>query len=243
MPRIRTRLLQNTFFLIMAEWINVKEANKNLSELTKQLTGKPLALAISRGINRTLMKGRTEARRAVKSEYNIPQKHLEGINYEKSSPITLTGFVKASAKPIPMHAFAPKFETQKRAIRITKRGQQKVKERKRKVSNPAKGVSIEVHRGQREVVPYAFMIPGGKPYVFARGRYPGHGSYGFIKRTKRERSTGSDIKVSPLLSVTVNGAVNNPTAMGNIKQVITREYPKELEHELKARIAKLPKLR
>lgn len=220
----------------MSEWINVKEANKKLGELSKQLTGKQLALSVSRGINRTLMKGRTEARKAVKDEYNIPQKNLSGINYQKSIPNTLTGSIYASATPLPMNAFAPKFETQSRSITTTKKGAQKVKDRKRKVSNPGKGVSIEVHRGSRVVIPFAFMIPGGKPHVFARGNYRGGGSYGFVQRNKRVSNSGNDVPVAPLLSVTVHAAVINPKSIGKIQRVLVREYPKELEHELRVRI-------
>lgn len=229
---------QRTSFklLFMSEWINVKEANNNLGELSKQLTGKQLALSISRGINRTLMKGRTEARKAVKDEYNIPQKNLSGINLTKSIPNTLTGNIYASAKPIPMNAFAPKFETQSRSIRTSKRGEQKVKERKRKVSNPGKGVSVEVHKGSRLVIPFAFMIPGAKPHVFARGVYGTGGNYGFQKRTKRINNDGNDIPVTPMLSVTVHAAVINPKSISSISKVLVREYPKELEHELRARI-------
>ena len=220
----------------MPEWINVKEVNKKIDELTKQLTGKQLALGVSRSINRTLMKGRTEARKVVKAEYNIPQKNLSGINYSKSIAATLTGKIYASARPIPMNSFAPKFETQKRSITTTKRGAQKVKDRKKKVSNPGKGVSIEVHKGSRVVVPFAFMIPGAKPHVFARGAYNAGGSFGFQQRNKRVNSSGNDTPVKPLISVTVHGAVINPSSISKIKMVLVREYPKEIEHELNARI-------
>ncbi len=76
-----------------------------------------VTIATSRAINRTLMQGRTVARSEVKRLYNIPQRYLDGINFQRSVPYggrknasrTLTGTIYASAKPIPMDAFAPKF--------------------------------------------------------------------------------------------------------------------------------------
>ena len=220
----------------MENWINVTEANNKFKELSDKLTGRQLALSISRGINRTLMKGRTTARRAVKDEYNIPQKNLNGIDIGKSNPTTLTGNIHASAKPLPMDAFAPRFETSQRSVRVTKKGEQRIKDRKRKVSNPTSGVSIEVHRGSRVVIPFAFMIPGGKARVFARGEYRNGTAYGFQQRFKRITNEGNDVPIKPLISVTVHGAVLNPKAIAKIKQRLIDEYPKEIEHELKHRI-------
>lgn len=218
------------------EFISTKEANEGFKDLQNQLSGRQLDLAISGAINHTLLKGRTEARKAVKAEYNIPQKNLSGINYNKSTPITLTGSIYASARPLPMNVFSPKFQSAQRSIRVTKRGQQKVKEYKRKVSNPSLGVSIEVHKGSRVTVPYAFMIPGAQPHVFARGDYKGGGSYGLVLRHKRTESSGSDTPIAPLLSVTVHAAVINPVTIAKIKAILIREYPIEFEHELTVRV-------
>lgn len=224
----------------MSNWIEVKGAIKDVKELTRQLTGKQLATGISRGINKTLMKGRTEARKAVKAEYNIPQSQLSGINYNKSSLKTLTGSIYATTKPIQMDAFGAKFETPQRSIRNTRRGEQRVRDFKRKKKNTSGGVSIEVHKGKRVVVPFAFMIVGAKPRVFARGAYAS-GVSNFVQRHKREQASGSDIPIKPLVSVTVHQAVINPASIKQISNRLNDEFPKDLVHELKFLISKLPK--
>jgi hypothetical protein len=223
----------------MNNWIDIREANKKFKELQSQLTDKQLALSVSRAINRTLMKGRTEARKAVKEAYNIPQRNLSGINYAKATSATLNGNVYAGSRPIPLNAFAPKFETQSRSITTTKRGEQKIKDRKKKVSNPGKGVSVEIIKGKRAVVPFAFMIAGGKPHVFARGEYKSGGSFGFVRRHKRVNKEGSDIPVKPLISVSVHGAATSPNAVNKVITRMVNEYPKEFEHELIQRVSKL----
>jgi hypothetical protein len=224
----------------MGNWVNVGPAIKNLKELTKQLSKKQIAIVVSRGINRTLLKGRTTARAAVKDEYNIPQKNLNGINIERSTTRTLTGSIYASTKPIPMDAFSPVFELPTKKITVSRKGVQKVKDRKRKRTNPGQGVSIEVHKGSRMVVPYAFMLEGQKPRVFARGQYR-RSDFGFERRHVREENSSGNDSVKPLISTTVHAAVINPIAIGKIKADIQEHFPEELMHQIKFLVSKLPK--
>lgn len=224
----------------MNNWIKVEQAIKDVESLSRELTGLKLAIGISRGINKTLMQGRTEARKAVKDEYNIPQNQLAGINYKASLPNTLTGYIYAGTKPIPMDAFSPRFETPTKSIRNTKKGAQRIKERSRRKNNAGKGVTIEIHKGSLLTVPFAFMIPGAKPRVFARGNYS-VGVSQFIRRNKREKKGGTDTHINPLMSVTIYQTVINPNTLTKIKGNLISNFPKNLEHELKFLIQQLPK--
>lgn len=214
----------------------IKDFERKFDNLGKEQINK----AAARAINRTLLKGRTEARKAVKAEYNIPQKNLDGIRNKNAFPSFLEGYITASAKPIPMDAFSPKFETGGGSITVTRKGVQKTRDYKRSKKNPGKGVSIEVKKGQRQIVPYAFMIKGAKPRVFARGQYKGGGSsFGFIQRHKRQNSSGSDTPIKPLISVTVHGAVINNRVRENIKKVIDDNFERNMEHEIKYLISRM----
>lgn len=220
--------------------INVDNAIRDFRKQFDHLSKAQVDKAAARAINRTLLKGRTEARKAVKAEYNIPQKNLNGIKNKNAYPSFLEGYITASAKPIPMDAFAPKFETSTGSITISRKGIQKARDYKRAKKNPGKGVSIEVKKGARQVIPYAFMIRGAKPRVFARGRYKfGGGSFGFIQRNKRENKSGNDIPVKPLISVTVHGAVINDRVRGNIRNIINQNFSRDMEHEIKYLIGRL----
>jgi hypothetical protein len=214
----------------------IDDFRRQFSHLSKEQIDK----AAARAINRTLLKGRTEARKAVKVEYNIPQKNLDGIQNKKAFPSFLEGYITASAKPIPMDAFAPKFETGSGSITITRKGVQKTKDYKRAKKNPNKGVSIEVKKGQRQTVPYAFMIRGAKPRVFARGQYKGGGSsFGFIQRHKRQNNKGNDTPIKPLISITVHGAVINDKVKEKISGIVNADFRDNVEHEIKYLISRI----
>lgn len=219
--------------------IYVDDAIKQLKADFKHLDGPQTAKAICNAINRTLLKGRTVARSEVKNIYNIPQKNLQGIAKKDARLSLLIGHITASTSPIPMDAFSPKFEAGTTRISISRKGAQKVKQLKKAKKSPTAGVSIEVLRGNRQTIAYAFMIPGAKPRVFARGAYRGSGSWGFLQRNKRVSKSGSDTPIKPLVSVTVHAAVINEKSLGNISKEVEAYYPQRLLQELKYQTDKM----
>lgn len=209
-----------------------------IRQLTKEFAGltKPqVAKATSQAINQTLLLGRTEARRAVKKVYNIPQRYMSRINYKTATSKIQQGWIYASSKPIPMDAFNPKYTSSSSGkitkTVITKRGVLRSKQVSRASSQ---GLSIEVKKGDTVVIPYAFLLPNAKPRVFARGEYKvGNGSYGFIQRHTREENASGHDSVKPLISITVFGAVVNPVVKGNIKHKLLRGFPDNMIKALK----------
>lgn len=217
--------------------VRVDGAIKDLRRGFEFLSQSQVARASSQAINQTLLLGRTEARKAVKRVYNIPQRYLSGINIRKANINFLQGSVYASSKPIPMDAFAPKFEFIPASgtsgiLSVSRRGvlkQLAVSRTKGQV-----GVSIEVKKGDRQIIPYAFLIPGAKPRVFARGAYKaGNGEYGFLQRhTRLENDNGHD-SVKPLISVTIFGAVVNPLVKRSIERKLIQGFPANMIKALK----------
>lgn len=205
-----------------------RELLKNFSGLSKQQIAKATSIAL----NKTLLKGRTVARTAVKKVYNIPQKNLSGISIRRSNPNFLQGAILASSKPIPMDAFSPRFQLvtggKVSGIQsITRRGITKVQSIKRKSLQG--GVSIEVKRGDRVIVPYAFLLPNSQPRVFARGEYKaGDGNYGFLQRHTRLPNDSGNDSVKPLVSVTIFGAVINPKVKGEIATQMRQDYTRNM---------------
>lgn len=220
--------------------VNVNAATKELASSFKALDRNQVSKATSIAINKTLLKGRTVARTAVKKVYNIPQKNLSGVDIRRSRPNYLKGSIVASTRPIPMDAFSPRFEFISSAgagiLSISRRGV--LKSRAVAKAKNAKGVSIEVQRGKRIVVPYAFLLPGAKARVFARGQYKGgNGSYGFIQRhTRLENDAGND-SVKPLVSVTIFGAVINPVVKQDIANQVKKDYVGNLYTALKHQVS------
>lgn len=216
--------------------VSVEQAYKDARKLHSQLSQQQLNTAMSRSLNETILQARTEARKMVKTIYNIPQKNLGGINVNKASGKTLTAWLYASAIPIPMDAFSPVFKFGNSSITVSRKGQQKVKSLKKKVIGA--GVSIEVLKGQKETVPFAFMIAGAKPRVFARGEYRSGTSYGFVRRNKRANAKGSDTPIKPLLSVTVHAAVVNETSIKSIEQKADAVFASILDRNINFLLSK-----
>jgi hypothetical protein len=211
---------------------NANQASREIRRLSSQLSKSKVDKATAEAINKTLLLGRTEARKAVKAVYNIPQKNLKGVDIKRATRSNLSGHIFASTKPIPMNAFSPRFDFVSAsgvttALSVTRRGQSKAKVLKSKRRNA--GVSVEIKRGERTVVPYAFLLPNSKPSVFARGEYKGsHGRYNFVRRHHRqEYSTGND-SVTPLISVTIFGAVVNPTVKQRLERVVRDNYERNM---------------
>lgn len=221
--------------------VNVYDATQSLSSIYKELNKRQISRATVIAINKTLLKGRTVARTAVKRVYNIPQKNLSGVGIIKAKSTFLQGAITALTKPIPMDAFSPRFEfvssdNRSTTLSVSRRGI--LQDRANKRARNKTGVSIEVKKGERVTVPYAFLIPNAKPRVFARGEYKsGNGSYGFVQRhTRQENDAGND-SVKPLTSVTIFGAVINPLVKKSIAKVVTVDYSKNMIAALKYQVS------
>jgi hypothetical protein len=159
-------------------FVSIKPELKDLQELAKQLSDKQLNAVLIRGINKTLMLGRTEARSNVKSQYNIPQKNISSVDISRASGIKPHGSIFAPVAKVSMNTFSPKYETTSFSVSIGKRGDRKKRDFKRNKKSPAMGVSIEVIKGKRTVVPFAFMAKNKDlKKVFARGNYNSSGHF------------------------------------------------------------------
>lgn len=197
-------------------WIQTDDARRTLERLKGELSARELASAQSMAINKTLQLSRTKARAAVKQVYNISQNRLKGVNYMPAYPSAsvIKGTLYAGRKPIPLDAFSPKQVTSGGSIKITKRGKQVVKQFKRLKTNPVVGVQIEIKKGEKEVLPYAFMIAGGAVRVFARGEYKTGTQHGFTLRHQRVSNDGNDLPIKPLITVSEFAQVINEHVVG-----------------------------
>jgi hypothetical protein len=208
--------------------IDVRQAVNDLRKGFQGLSKERIDKATVDALNKTARLGRTVARTAVKKVYNIPQRYMNRVNYIPARGKRLTAFIYASSKPIPMDAFKPKFQYISASgsashITVTRRGVQNIKTIKR--TKQQSGVSIEVKKGERTIVPYAFLIPGAKARVFARGDYKsGNGNYGFLQRhTRKENDSGND-SITPLASVTIFAAVINPLVKKQIARKVEAAF-------------------
>lgn len=219
--------------------INISADTAALTRMFSSLSRSEVARATSDAINRSLHRGRTEGRKAVKSAYNKPSRYLNYVDFSRSRVNTLSGYIYGRTSHLPMDVFNPKFQAVSMGVvrgttTITRRGAAKTSISRNKKRSP--GVSIEVVKGRRSLVPYAFMLPSSKPRVFARGDYRSGGSYAFIQRHKREENDKGNDRVTNLLSVTVYGALINKKVLPVIEEKVKTAYPESLHNALLRRI-------
>lgn len=225
----------------MPVFANVHEVTRYIETSFEKLSVKEVDKATARAINRSILKGRTIARGAVKKVYNIPQNRLDGIKVARTATFnSLWGALGATAKPLPMDTFLKSFSFSSGSnTRFSKKGIGKTKLLKGSSKQYKQGVTIEVQRGKTEVIPWAFMLAGAKQRIFARGAYKAGGSWGFMRRhTRLANSSGND-SVKPLISVTIHAAVINPTASHLLYVEVVPFYSSRLITELEFQITKM----
>jgi hypothetical protein len=218
----------------MGKYISVDatQALKDVKTFGAHLSEEQLNLALARAINKTLLKVRTQARNEVKNVFAVPQKYLSDfIDIEKSTRKNLVGTIRAKSKPLPLNAFNPSFRSQTKSLRITKKGKQVVRTFNRARKKQGNGTTVEIYKGVKEIVPFAFMLEG-KGKVFARGKYKSGNSYGFQQRHSRVNDTGNDTPINSLISVSVYGTIVNPVVMGKLNAMVPGELLKAGKHEI-----------
>jgi len=224
--------------------IQVNQAVNDIRRLSRNLTPRELRAASSRAINHSLQKSQTQAKRELTKVFNISAGHFAaGIKVQRSTGSKLEGSLDGSRASFPIHIFSPKFETSKSVIQNTKpkrvpgskkgyKSVQKVTERKKPKSNPNKGVTFEIFKGEQRTLPFAFMIPGKYP-VFARGTYNSSGGNQFIKRTKREVPyPKSDTPIAKLITVSPYTAVVNDKILPPLADKTGIDYQQRIVHEI-----------
>jgi hypothetical protein len=216
-----------------------------LYKLKKELSEKQLGRATAAAINRSLSHAVSTLKREIRHQYKAPTSTLNTFPLFKANSNKLEGFVKAKTHPLSLSHFDPRYEygsggsTFAIRVRTTKDGLTKTI-RKKQRGQPKKGVSIEIKKGQRITIPYAFMTGNDiqKP-VFARGAYKQGGSYGLVRRNKRVNKKGMDLPIAKLLTVSVYGMAVNKSVSRNTQVDLSNYLMKRLEHEMRVRVNKI----
>lgn len=223
--------------------LDTREATRKLTDLTRGLSISEFRIAQSRAINHTLGKGRTMASRAIRSQYKMPvvyaNKALKIVRSQTNRPI---GYIKASSGMTPIHQFGARMFTDmgrtitlKKGVQVsTIRARQSLRIKERAKVNR---VEVEVKKGSRQVINSAFFLrTGGGTVIAARGEYKKPTQFNF--RTRRVSSTGSDLPIDVLQSVSPYKATINDKAQAEIYRELGPAYLSRLSHEIKYVISK-----
>lgn len=220
--------------------INVDEAIARITKNFALLSKKEIAAGISAAINRSLTTGRAEGERQVRGNYNIKKDVLsEAFKIKKATSSLQIGEIKASTQAISLSHFSPSFSfTRNSKTSYNKKGVGVTRLLKKQSQEYNKGVTVEIIKGNRVSIPYAFMIAGKKP-VFARGAYEKGGKYGFIQRNKRVNKTGQDSPITSLVNISAYSSIVNDRVMPAVNVKIDAAFTKRLEAEFNYRLSRM----
>lgn len=190
----------------MEAHINAKQAIRDLRQQYGQLSKPETNRAIALAFNRTIMRSRTVLARAIRERYPASAMKQggysggKGLIIEKASRRRLYSVLRVSSKRVPLIYFKSK--------------------------EVAGGVQVEVQKGERHVLPFAFIAKGNlrRKQVLARGRYTGRG--GFRVRRKRIDNRPHDLPITKLVGVRVNKP--HPSDLLKARDKATSELPKQL---------------
>lgn len=187
--------------------VDVRDAVNKLNHELGYVSQDKKKLAIARAINHTIAKGKTEISRRIRDIYAIDAKTVgQALTQIKADRLTLTGKAVMKGKPLPLHKF--------------------------RARQTAKGVSLEIKKGKRKLIPGVFLagMKSGHKGVMFRGHYSG----GKMNRRKQRVSkTGNDLPITQMVGVSLPSAMSNKIIIHALNRSMSEMFPKRFEHEIK----------
>lgn len=157
-----------------------KSIQKAIADIKKQygeLSPDKLNTAISRALNHTAAKGRTEASQNIRKSYNIAAARINNeITIRRASGRTLTAYIRAKGSPLSLNTFQAKQVGSRGTTTFDRKGVASSRLNRKSRNNAAKGVTAVIKKGQTINLPTAFIqTANGGITVFARGKYKSKG--------------------------------------------------------------------
>lgn len=211
--------------MIEIETSSIQDAIKAIRKQYSNISGPTLNQAISRALNRAAQQSRTAANKEIRKTYNISASAINNdLKTRNSNARNLTAMILASGSPISLSNFGATQTKGQDTVKFDKKGNLSRVTRKTRKRNPVSGVSFEVKKGNKEILPTAFIqTANGGSTVFARGSYKGSGEGFEFAKSRLPIAKLSTISL-PLMFA--NNEVINPTgkqAEASLNDRITHE--------------------
>lgn len=196
--------------MIEFESKSIQKAIAKIKQEYGHLSESNLNTAISRALNHTASKGKTEASQNIRKTYNIAANRVNNeITVRRASGRSLTAYIKAKGAPLSLNAFQAKQVGPRGTTSFDRRGVASSRLNRKSRNNAAKGVTAVIKKGQTVNLPTAFIqTANGGITIFARGTYKGKGE-GFEFGT--ERMPIGKITSTSIPLMFANDNVMNPT--------------------------------
>lgn len=214
--------------------LDIRDAELKFRELARELNGHEMRQATARAINHTIAKARTTASQEIRGRYNLKAADAKrSMVIRRANVNKQSGELDAATRTTPLSQFNPR-ETTSAGV-VTTRGA-KGAYRSRKVKRPKEsGVTVEIIRGRRVRIPSAFlMFNNSNGAVVARGKYSTSRVFQFRRgKGSRIRSTGNDLPIGSLVTVSVYAASINDTVQARMTPKVMTDYDQRIQHEMR----------
>lgn len=220
--------------------IQIEDKTKSLQRLADQLSDKNITVANVRAINVAIRKANTDYRRNIVKAYKL--KYSDTKKMAVAGRATYTnpeGNISGSKTPISLSRFNPTFINAGQSFTISsiknkETGKRGLQQKAKKAGKNARsgGVTFEIQKGTKKIIPFAFLVNSSKPgmsmQVWARGQYSGNK---FITGKGRKPLTA-------LKTVSPYGMMTTEESQKEIEQSASESMRKEFERQVDLLIKK-----
>ena len=156
--------------MIEIDNISIKKAIDKIKREYSHLSEENLNTAISRALNHTAAKGKTEANQNIRAKYNIGVSMVnKSLKLRYASKRNLTARIVASGAPLSWNNFQAKQVGDKSTTSFDRKGRASSRLNRKSRSKAIKGVTATIKKGQTVNLPTAFIqVANGGITVFAR---------------------------------------------------------------------------
>lgn len=211
--------------------IRIDENNNALKQLISRLSPIQLRAASARSINVAIRKANTQYRREIVRNYNLKYGETKDISQTKKATYSNTsGMVMGEERPLSLSRFDPVFEGMHgisgRMHYFTNEYTGRKHYKKHTIYHKLRGVSVEIKKGQKIQLPYAFMVNNGKSsivgQVWARGQYKG----GEFEKGKKR------MPITPLKTASPFGMMKNEKVASPIRTSASSDLQNEFSRQV-----------
>lgn len=190
---------------------SIQKAINKIKREYDYISDETLNEALSRALNHTASKSRTEANQNIRKTFNISAARINNeLRTRKSNKNTLEASVLASGAPLSLNQFQAKQIGSQGTTSFDRKGVASSRLNRKSRSNALKGVTAIIKKGTTINLPTAFIqVANGGITVFARGRYKSKGE-GF--EFGKDRLPINKLTTTSIPLMFANNDVMNPTS-------------------------------
>ncbi len=156
--------------MVQIDNASIKKSIDKIKKEYSHLSDENLNTAISRALNHTASKGKTEANQNIRAKYNISTNTVnQSLTVRRASRRQLTAKITAIGAPLSWNNFQAKQIGDRATTSFDRKGRASSRLNRKSRTKAAKGVTATIKKGQTVNLPTAFIqVANGGITIFAR---------------------------------------------------------------------------